>query len=176
MERALQPINQINGRDSFLLGIRAAAVNTWDSLIRIATIDAVKLDLGRWFFSAAYVDDRSVESQWSTETTERVRVGSTGDVRLEEEAVELLPNVPNPFDEATMIRVMVNKDLPVQKGTIAVRDLNGRVLAELSIPLVPGTNEVMYDFSHHGYVQGTYSYSLVVEGQVLATRWMVYAY
>ena len=174
--RVALEVNDALGRDSFLLGIRNAALDNWDTLVHIAAVDTVALGLGRWYFSVAYIDDSGVESQWSPETTERVRVSSTGDEQLKEEAIELLPNVPNPFDEATMIRVMVNKDLRVRQGQIIVRDLNGRDLAALPILLNPGTNEVVYDFSHHAYVQGTYSYSLVVEGEVVATRWMVYAY
>ncbi len=163
-------------RDSFTLAIRNSSSLEWDTLVRIAAIDTVEVGIDRWYFSAAYLDDQGLLTQFTDESTARVRVSSTGEVVMQEEAIELLQNVPNPFDEATMIRVVVNQPVAARAGQIVVHDINGRELTRLEVGLQPGINEVLYDFRNHDFVPGTYSYSLTVEGQVVATRWMVYAW
>lgn len=164
-------------RDSFTLGIRpTASSEMWDTLLRVAAIDTIILDQGRWSVSVAYLDERGIYSPFDHERSVRVLVSSTGDLPEETVAVELLPNYPNPFDEATMLRVYVNRQLTNQEGSLVVHDRTGKQLVSLPIDLSPGLHEVLYDFSNHNYVQGTYSYSLVVNGKIIATRQMVYAY
>ena len=164
------------GRDSFLLAVRNDTSIEWDTLVRVAAVDTVALDVGVWHLSAGYVDERGVLSQFTPENRERIRVSNTGELVDPVQDLELMPNVPNPFDEATTLRVSVNTDRVPAEGTIVVRDIDGRVLSELPISLAPGVQEVRYAFASHGYVPGNYSYSLVVGGRVVETRWMVYAY
>jgi len=164
-------------RDSFTLGVRLTSSSAlWDTLIRVAAIDTIILDRDRWSIAVAYVDERGISSLYEHERTVRVLVSNTNEVVPEDEAVELLPNYPNPFDEATLLRVFVNRQLSVRAGFLVVHDRTGKQLVQLPIDLSPGLHEVLYDFSNHNYLQGIYSYSLVVEGQILATRQMVYAY
>jgi hypothetical protein len=165
-------------RDSFTLGVRRTSTSNslWDTLIRVAAIDTIILSPDRWSISVAFVDDRGIPSLYDHESSVRVLVSSTSEGIVEDEAVELLPNYPNPFDEATLLRVFVNRQLAANSGLLVVHDRNGRKLTELPIDLSPGLHEVVYDFSNHNFVRGTYSYSLVVDGQILATRQMVYAY
>lgn len=163
-------------RDSFLLAIRIDNNTDWDTLLRVAAIDTLTLDVDLYYLSAAWVDDRGIPSQWTFEERARVRVSSTGELVAPVRDLELLPNVPNPFDDATTFRVEVNTTRAPAQGLIVVRDVQGRVLSELPISLAPGIQEVRYAFASHDYVEGNYSYSLVVNGEVVDTKWMVYAY
>ncbi|RMF29553.1 MAG: hypothetical protein D6765_04345, partial [Bacteroidetes bacterium] len=90
-----------------------------------------------------------------------------------ERPVELYQNRPNPFDEATVISYFVHKPLAAAQGRIVVTDLEGRVVKEIPAPLKEGLNEVLY---FHGYnATGTFVYSLLVDGQVLDSKTMVFA-
>jgi len=164
-------------RDSFTLGIRPTSGSTyWDTLIRVAAVDTIELDQERWSITVAYVDERGISSLHAHERSIRILVSDTEEFVEETKAIELLPNYPNPFDEATMLRVFVNRSVAAQEGTLVVHDRAGKQLANLPVSLSPGLHEVLYDFSNHNFVQGIYSYSLVVEGQILATQQMIYAY
>jgi hypothetical protein len=100
----------------------------------------------------------------------------TEEALQEQNNIELLQNHPNPFDEATVISVFVTQAISHQEASIVVYSMQGKELARLPIALQPGLNEVLYDYNHHNYVPGTYAYSLVIDGKVIATRQMVYAY
>jgi len=164
-------------RDSFTLGIRpTSSLAMWDTLIRVAVTDTIELEPDRWSISVAYVDERGVSSLYEHERSVRIRVSSTNEIWEDAQAVELLPNYPNPFDEATMLRIFVNRPLSSQSGSLVVHDRSGKQLVSLPVDLSQGLHEVIYDFSNHDYVQGTYSYSLVIDGQIVATRQMIYAY
>lgn len=167
------------GRDSFLLAVRNAGLQTWDTLYTVSRVDTIVLPVGRWSLSAAYVGDRGLESQFTPETRLlRVRVSSTGELdATADDAVELLPNYPNPFDEATTLRVFVNDaTLATRRGELVVSDVRGRVLSRLPVSLTPGMHEVAYAFSANGYQRGTFTYALLIDGRPVASRQMIYAY
>lgn len=165
------------GRDSFLLAVRDRNQRAWDTLLRVGAVDTIELGVARWNLSVAYLADDGRLSQFVPGSSVRVRVSGVGEVPEPLPAVELLPNYPNPFDDATTLRVLVN-EAPAgsPRGELAVYDAGGRELARLPVALTPGLQEVLYEFSHHDYVPGTYSYSLLVDGRRVATQQMVYAY
>ncbi|MBM3160699.1 MAG: hypothetical protein FJZ66_05115, partial [Bacteroidetes bacterium] len=87
--------------------------------------------------------------------------------------IELLQNRPNPFDEATIIGVLVNTNLSYKKAEIVLSDMNGKIIEKLPIELIPGINEAYYE---HGYGKtGTYFYTLVVDGKEVARKSMIFA-
>ena len=93
-----------------------------------------------------------------------------------EYGITLLQNRPNPFDEATTLGVLVNGSIKYQSAFLRVADGNGREIWRKPIQLQEGLIEVLYGYQHHRYQPGTYYYSLVVDGQVLDTKSMIYAY
>ena len=93
-----------------------------------------------------------------------------------QEKIRLLQNRPNPFDEATYFGVYVAEVPSYREAYISVSDLQGRTLARLPIELAPGLNEVLYNFEHHDYQRGVYTYTLLVDDYPLATKRMIYSY
>ncbi|MBK9014458.1 MAG: M28 family peptidase [Saprospiraceae bacterium] len=128
---------------------------------------------GTFFVSTASVDENGIESLFSREVNPPV-VNATGEVVAQElPAIELLQNRPNPFDEATIISFMVNRNMPYKTAYMAVSDMQGKILWQQDLQIKNGMNEVLYE---HGYnVTGVYAYSLVVDGKVMGVKEMVFA-
>lgn len=127
------------------------------------------------FISVASVDENGIESLFTREEWNFGTVGTEEAEQEEEEKwVELQQNRPNPFDEATVINYVVRKNTAVKEAFIVISDLNGKEVKRIPTAFKEGLNEVVYV---HGYgSQGTYVYSLVVDGRVLESKRMVFAY
>jgi hypothetical protein len=123
--------------------------------------------------SAASVDANGIESLFSREITFSNDELSVAENPTETKDFDLLQNRPNPFDEATIIGVKVNKSGDYKQAFILIRDLSGREIERLPIQLNSEVCEVIYE---HGYAQiGVYSYTLVVDQKEVATKMMVFA-
>jgi len=161
----------------YKVGIRLLGSNDFDTLYtftkKIDTIRGLSSDI--YQFSAASVDENGIESLFTRER-QTLFTTNTDDLKTIQPTVELLQNNPNPFDEATVIGIIVNHQLPKGNAHILVYDIQGKEIARLPVKLKLGANEVVYDYQYHNYVPGTYAYSLVVDGRVWATKRMVYAY
>jgi len=159
---------------AYRIAIRSTS-NDWDSVYTTTSLkDTVyaTVPANIYRISVASVDSLGIESLFSNEVTKF----PTGIAEFREEMAspfKLLQNAPNPYDEVTMIGVKTNYQSNYQKAMIVVRDLQGRMAKEIPISLEGKYNEVPFE---HGYGQaGIYIYSLVVDGQVLSTKQMVYA-
>jgi hypothetical protein len=149
-----------------------STTNDWDSVYTI-TGDFGYIHLGSVgsrYISVASVDDQGVESIFSLE---KIAMASVNDKTAKTQGVELMQNHPNPFDGETIISVLAGSDMKGAEAYISVADIAGKELRRIKITLNEGMNEVTYD---HGYgVTGTYVYSLVVNGQKLQSKRMVFA-
>jgi hypothetical protein len=145
--------------------------NDWDTLIYTNSRDTTfEIPIGKdYYVSACRIDENGVETLFSGE--EFIRINGTEEVE-EEQGIRLLQNRPNPFDETTTIAFFVN-DMPSDPlARIRVTDVQGRVVREMEHTIQPGMNELIYD---HGYGQvGTFYYSLIIGGQVIDTKKMVF--
>lgn len=151
-----------------------STMNDFDSIYTTSQTHFVfERPSGTFFVSAASVDENGIESLFSREVNPPT-VNASKEVLVNETPdIELLQNRPNPFDEATTISFLVNRELPYQKAFVAVLDLQGKVLWQQAVRLQLGMNEVLYE---HGYnVTGVYAYHLVVDGKVVGTKEMVFA-
>ena len=138
----------------------------YENVRRICSIDR---DLNI-FVQAASIDARGVESLFSEEKL--VRLTGTADLSPSKN-VELFQNKPNPFDESTMISFWVENPSAIRTTKIMITELNGRPVKEIPVVVKQGMNEVMY---HHGYnMVGTFLYTLMVDGEVVSTKKMVFA-
>lgn len=158
---------------AYRLGARSLT-NDFDTVLTL-TSKSQEVTLpgaSKHYLSVASVDASGVESLFSTEVLQN----GTGIFEPKEEenkTFELLQNRPNPFDEATIIGVVVNTPIRYKQAYIQITDMAGRIIEDLPIRLVQGLNEVSYV---HGYHKtGMYNYSLVVDGDLLLTRQMVFA-
>jgi hypothetical protein len=124
-----------------------------------------------YIVSVMSVDSNGVESLPSGEFT--VTTGIK-DISTQGEPMLLMQNTPNPSDEATMISVMVNKDVTYQDAFISITDITGREVQRMKIALKKGVNEIIYN---HGYnMSGIYTYTLVVDGKPLQSKRMVFTH
>ncbi|MFM7636550.1 MAG: M28 family peptidase [Crocinitomicaceae bacterium] len=160
---------------TYRVGLRSVN-NDWDSVYTISGYyDTIFPPVSNvYYVSIASVDENGLESLFSKEVA--IQNSQISVPEIEETStspIELLQNRPNPFDEATIIGVIVNKEFSYKKAEIVLSDMNGKIVEKLPIELTPGVNEAFYE---HGYGKiGTYFYSLVVDGNEIARKSMIFA-
>ncbi|MEZ4720923.1 MAG: M20/M25/M40 family metallo-hydrolase [Flavobacteriales bacterium] len=145
--------------------------NDWDTLFTIPTgTHEIEIEPGHTYYISAAYQNNGVESLFTNEVM--VDVVGQDELPTANSGIRLLQNRPNPFDEATVIAFMVY-DMPKNPtATIRIQDLTGRTVKELPVQINSGINEVVYN---HGYrKEGTFTYSLVIDGQVLDTKKMTF--
>jgi len=157
----------------YRIGVRTGTNNDFDTIRTITAnrVDSFPVTTGKTYFaSVASVDENGVESLFASEQRLTIPTGLFEVNTFND--IELLPNKPNPFDEATAIGFIIPERLADQKAHVAILDLQGREVKRFNVKLLPGMNEVIYE---HGYnASGTYLYQLVIAGKVIATRQMVF--
>ena len=156
---------------AYRVGVRSITYD-WDSVYTINSTSAkLNLPLGNYILSVASVDSSGVESLFSLEKTAAVAVKG---MSAENSPLELLQNKPNPFDEMTMISVVVLQLPSFKDAYIQITEAgSGKELQRLPIQLKQGINEVAY---HHGYHPShSLVYTLVVDGKKLQSKQMVFA-
>lgn len=170
-------IDDPNNYEHYRIGIRNLQSNDWDSVYTLTnSVDTIKgLDIGWNAVSAATVDSNGIESLFSKEVVASI---TTGVVELPsvDNGITLLQNRPNPFDEATTFGVVLEKAIDYQEAAIVVHNIHGKELVRYPLDLQLGLNEVVYDYRHHDYQPGIYTYSLLIDGQLIETKQMIYAY
>ncbi|MFM8241381.1 MAG: M28 family peptidase [Crocinitomicaceae bacterium] len=160
---------------TYRVGLRSVN-NDWDSVYTISGYyDTIFPPVSNvYYVSIASVDENGLESLFSKEVV--IQNSQISVPEIEETTslpIELLQNKPNPFDEATIIGVLVNMNLSYKKAEIVFSDMNGKIVEKLPIELAPGVNEAYYE---HGYGKtGTYFYTLVVDGKEIARKTMIFA-
>lgn len=171
-------IEDPNNYGQYRIGIHSFGANDWDTLYTVQnSVDTLfGLPSGAYFISACSVDSNSIESIFSIEELLLFTLTGTEDIQVEDRPIELLQNHPNPFDEATVIGVQVNRPISYKAAHILVRDQSGKTLSRLPINLTSGLNEVVYDYQSHNYQIGTYIYSLYIDGKLYGSKQMIYAY
>ena len=159
--------------NEYVVGLRVNS-NDFDTLYYISGTKAAAFALKNLnlniFISVASIDENGVESLFSAESL--VKLTGTKDIP-EQKNVELFQNKPNPFDESTIIGFWVQDPNLIQSARIIVTNIEGKQVKELPVVVKEGMNEVLFD---HGYnMVGTYFYTLVVNGQKIETKKMVFA-
>ncbi|MCW5922362.1 MAG: M28 family peptidase [Saprospiraceae bacterium] len=152
------------------------STNDWDSIFTlIGTTTGVFPcnPTGGLFASVASFDLHGVESLFSEEKLVAPSVSTNEPNEEPTPNIQLFQNRPNPFDEATWISFWVNEVPTYRSAWVQIVDLQGRVIEKIPVVLKQGLNETMYT---HGYgVRGTFAYALVVDGQVVDVRQMIFA-
>lgn len=150
-----------------------STTNDWDSVYTInSDFGYIHLgNVGARLISVASVDAQGVESIFSLE---KVAMASVDDKAANSRrSVELMQNHPNPFDGETIISVLANRNMKDADAYISVTDIAGKEIKRMKITLNEGMNEVTYE---HGYnISGAYVYTLVVNGEKVESKRMVFA-
>lgn len=160
----------------YRVGVRSLT-NDWDSVYTFTgRLDDTITTPGaaNYYLSIASVDENGIESLFSRELTAKVvSVEDEPQPTAKQKGITLLQNHPNPADEATYISVLVEAEPSSASALIRITDLRGEVVREIPLQLHQGMNEVLYE---HGYgINGSYYYSLVLDGKTLMTKQMVFA-
>ena len=168
-------VTQESQYDYYRVGIRSAT-NDWDSVYTMfGNYDTIFPPVTNvYYVSIASVDSEGLESLFSKEVVIQNSQISLPELTNDYSSpIELLQNRPNPFDEATVIGVIVNKEISFKKAEIFIYDMHGKHLQSLDIGLQLGVNETFYE---HGYGKtGIYYYALVVDGKEIARQSMIFA-
>ncbi|MGB1104406.1 MAG: M28 family peptidase [Crocinitomicaceae bacterium] len=167
-------ISEETGYEKYRVGLRTET-NDWDSVYVLEGIlDTIyPPETDNYIISVASVDENDIESLFSHEIAFLNSELSLDENQTDQKPLELLQNQPNPFDEATIIGVRVNKSIPYKDARIVIRNMEGKVVEQLNIDLSSEMNEVLY---RHGYGQiGTYLYTLIVDGKEIASKRMIFA-
>ena len=160
--------------DYYRVGLRTTT-NDWDTVYTISGTSGTIYPpaASGYIVSTASVDADSLESLFSKEI-----YVPFDELSIEEETqanypFELLQNHPNPFDESTTITVRTTAKKKVENAFIVIRDVQGKEVERLSIDLSKEMNEVTYQ---HGYGKvGVFLYSLVIDGEEISTKRMIFA-
>ncbi len=165
-------INSTINYPNYRVAIRSTT-NDWDSVYTFnSTIDTIIFpQTTTYFVSVASVDSNNIESLFSNEIL--ITITGIKNHFETQKSMELLQNVPNPFDEVTTISVKINQPTSYKTAFIIIRDVQGKTIKKLPIKLDNQINEVNYE---HGYGKvGIYSYSLLIDGVEVDTKKMIFA-
>ena len=87
--------------------------------------------------------------------------------------VELLQNRPNPFDELTLIPIIINDPQFVKNAQLEIYTDSGLSIIFIKLDLKTGLNEILYDYQGNNYNSGNYFYSLRITGKIISTKKMI---
>jgi Zn-dependent M28 family amino/carboxypeptidase len=168
-------VTQESNYSFYRVGVRSTT-NDWDSVYTISGYyDTIFPPVSNvYYVSIASVDENGLESLFSKEVVIQNSQISVSELDQESaKPIELLQNRPNPFDEVTIIGVLVNQAVSYKNAAIVVYDITGKKVDNVKIDLKPGVNEAFYD---HGYGKtGTYFYALVIDGNEISRKSMIFA-
>jgi hypothetical protein len=159
----------------YRVGLRKQS-NDFDTLITInGAMDTIPIPAnGLYYVSLAALDTNGVESLFTQEYLKIVNTVATSEQIERPANIKLLQNRPNPFDEATHISFYVEAPVDYDNAYVAIYALSGTELARIDTEVRQGLNEIIY---HHGFnATGSLIYSLFIDGQLIASKRMIFAY
>ena len=159
----------------YVIGLRTGA-NDFDSLYYFTGNTSPLFETAKRefsiFLSVAAIDSNNVESLFSEEVLSLLS-GTRIPEEIAEKPIRLMPNRPNPFDEATTLSFWCEKPVSYEQAYLMVSDQSGRPLAKMPTEIQVGLNEVLY---RHGYnVSGILVQSLVIDGRIVDSGTMIFA-
>jgi hypothetical protein len=173
------------GSPGYRVAVRSAT-NDWDTVYTVTGASSAVLKVPyssntTFYVSAAAMDANGTESQFSTEYTLTTGLfvldlapDSTHPVASDPGiyGIQLMPNRPNPFDEATMIAVSAGTDAYADRALLQITSIDGRLVARIPVHLQKGLNQVVFN---HGFgVAGIYICSLMIDGLPVQSTKMIF--
>jgi Zn-dependent M28 family amino/carboxypeptidase len=163
-----------------------SATNDWDTVYTVSGVTSAVLKVPyssntTFYVSAAAMDVNGTESQFSTEYTLSTGLfvldlppDTTRQTASDPDfhGIQLMPNRPNPFDEATMIAISSGTDAYADRTFLQITGIDGRVVERIPVHLHKGMNQVVFN---HGFgVSGVYICSLTIDGLPVQSTKMIF--
>jgi hypothetical protein len=104
----------------------------------------------------------------SLQLVEQILNVSKNQVTILPTTAKLKQNQPNPFNGQTTINYFLPES--TQKAQLQINDINGKIL---KVETITSTGHGQLNFDAKALPQGTYSYSLLVDGQLVETKQMI---
>ncbi len=120
-----------------------------------------------YYFSVMNVEN-DIESTGSTEFT--VLTVGTGHLQNTYD-LNMFQNKPNPFHGSTTFTISTAADYSGKQAEIIIRDLTGRMIEKIPFTLNQRKTELKYDNTNG--LKGAYTFSLLMNNQVIQTRKMI---
>lgn len=86
-------------------------------------------------------------------------------------AAKLFQNTPNPLNQATKIRYYIPAH--TANASISIQDIHGKMIQQFSVNNT-GEGEIIFDARQKGLIDGTYIYTLRIDGQVIDSKKMIF--
>lgn len=170
---------QILGTDTvykhYRVGVRSKGTGTlnFDTVLTFQNTTSIVIDYlpedMECYFSVANVNN-GVESLFSPEYTTMI-VGINELQQLSNQ-ITLYQNQPNPVTSATEFVILSQIDYSENSTYILIRDLMGHEIKRLNLTLKKGKNTIK--FQNNSGLNGVYTYSLLMDMQVIKTRKIVF--
>jgi len=85
---------------------------------------------------------------------------------------KLHPNVPNPLNHSTLIKYELSK--VSDKASILIQDIQGRILQTIALPNHAKNGAVEFNATNANLSSGTYIYALVIDGELIDSKKMIF--
>ncbi len=154
---------------SYIYCVRKLTAAYYDTIIKSSNIhiEVVGLPTFQYYVSVFSVDKFGWMSMSSTEVLVKI-TNSVTEVKKEQSFLQLWQNQPNPFDDQTMIPILVNDISKINSAQLLISDRRGMTLQRKNLELKEGLNEILFDIAHYNSNQ-IYFYSLVINGVIVKT-------
>jgi len=164
-------VTQQTQYQQYRIGVRTVT-NDWDSVYTTSQlVDTIYFpNAGNRIFSVASVDTNGIESLFSNEVLVNVvSVEDAGDVQ---KGIKMMPNIPNPADEQTLISIFSDRTSNSTGTFISITDVSGREVKRIPVILKQGLNEVLYNHGFHA--SGTFWCTLFTDGKKTDSKKIVF--
>ncbi len=158
---------------AFIFGLRKINSAGFDTVLfsNSPAIEITGLSPTQYYITAAGVERWGWISMFGQEYNIRVPTQTQNEDFLA--PVELVQNNPNPFDELTMIPIVVHDLAYVADAMLRIHDESGHQIYEEKLYLQEGINELYFNASFHAFSKGPLMYSLWLDHKLFASRKML---
>lgn len=157
----------------YIIGIRKINSAYFDTIIfsKFPEITINDLNASTYYVTAAGRDSNGWIGMFGQEYNARI-LSNTNNLSFAS-PVELLQNRPNPFDELTLIPIIINDPQFVKNAQLEIYTESGHPIKFIKLDLKTGLNEILYDYQRNNYNSGNYFYSLRINGKIISTKKMI---
>lgn len=159
---------------SYFIGIRKVTSVYFDTLVKSMadSIQIFGLNSGLYYISVCGIDKNGWYSMIGTEYSARVSTHTSNTSKGD--PIEVLQNRPNPFDEYSLIPIIVNDVSAVKSARLEITDASGIIIKSEILKLHEGINEFLLNTSDYSAQGKVYFYHLIINEKIRISKKMLY--